>query len=69
MASSVSVHADGFSPFPSILAYFPLLSDANLPPHWDIKQSLQTDCVTVLLNANTGKVLRLSAALLGSTCS
>ena len=48
-------HVDGFSPFPSILAFFPGLSDSNLPPHWDIEQSLDEDSPTVLLNAITGR--------------
>ena len=47
-------HTDGFSPFPSILTYFPALSDANLPPHWDMQQSLKDDCPTVLLDMEKG---------------
>ncbi|XP_064393364.1 uncharacterized protein LOC135340879 [Halichondria panicea] len=46
---------DGFSPFPSILTYFPHLSDFNLPPHWDIQQSLAEDSPTILIEADTGE--------------
>ena len=46
--------ADGYSPFPSILAYFSDLSDSNLPPHWDIEQSLAEDSPTILIEAATG---------------
>eukprot|EP00117_Sycon_ciliatum_P036882 scpid29561/ scgid1398/ len=46
---------DGFSPFPSILAYFKDLSESNLPPHWDIAQSLLSHSPTILLNADTGE--------------
>ena len=45
---------DGFSPFPSILAYFPDLNDSSLPPHWNISQSLVEGCPTVLLDASGG---------------
>ncbi|KAL5466810.1 hypothetical protein EMCRGX_G030960 [Ephydatia muelleri] len=48
---------DGFSPFPSILAYFVDLNDSNLPPHWDISRSLLDTSPTVLLNAKTGQLL------------
>lgn len=48
-------HADGFSPFPSILTYFPDLDDSNLPPHWDMQQSLSDTSPTILLDAATGE--------------
>ena len=50
-----TLYADGFSPFPSILTYFPHLSDSNLPPHWDIQQSLAEDSPTILIEADTGR--------------
>ena len=46
---------DGFSTFPSILTYFANLSDSNLPPHWDMKQSISPTSPTILLDAVTGK--------------
>lgn len=49
------VGADGFSPFPSILTYFPDLDDSNLPPHWDMQQSLSDSSPTILLDASTGE--------------
>ena len=51
----VAVVVDGFSPFPSILAYFPKLSDKNLPPHWDVGQSLKPSSPTVIIDAQTGQ--------------
>ena len=47
--------ADGFSPFPSILAYFPDLSDVGLPPPWDVEQSLKPDSPTILYDVSAGK--------------
>ena len=46
--------ADGFSTFPSILAYFPNVSDVNLPPHWDMATSLLDNSPTILLHVDTG---------------
>ena len=48
---------DGFSPFPSILTYFPNLDDSNLPPHWDMVQSMSDVAPTVLMEVTTGKQL------------
>jgi len=47
---------DGSSPFPFILTYFPEeIDDSNLPPHWDIAQSLQLETSpTLLYDAETG---------------
>jgi hypothetical protein len=44
---------DGFSLFPSIITYIPNLSDAYLPPHWDVERSLLKDSPTILFNLNT----------------
>ena len=45
---------DGFSTFPSIITYFPDLSDANLPPHWNMAASLAENSPTVLLHVESG---------------
>lgn len=50
----LSSTSDGFTPFPSILAYFANLSSSNLPHHWNISESLSPTSPTVLLNADTG---------------
>jgi hypothetical protein len=47
--------ADGFSTFPSILAYFPNLSIHNFPRHWDVVQSLSDQSPSVIVNADTGE--------------
>jgi hypothetical protein len=46
---------DGFSTFPSILAYFPNLSIHNFPRHWDVVQSLSDQSPSVIVNADTGE--------------
>ena len=48
---------DGFSTFPSIIAYFPDLSDVNLPPHWNMAASLAENSPTVLLHMDSGNSL------------
>jgi hypothetical protein len=48
---------DGFSPFPSIMAYLPGVSGSNLPPHWDIEASLDTTCPTILMDFESGEIL------------
>ena len=51
----LSFLVDGYSLFPSIITYFPDLSDSsNLPPHWDISRSLSLDSPTLIYNINTG---------------
>ena len=49
---------DGFSTFPSIIAYFPDLSDVNLSPHWNMAASLAENSPTVLLYVDSGNSLR-----------
>ena len=52
------MHPDGFSPFPSIVTYFPEeVDDSNLPPHWDVAASLQPASPTVILDVATGTSL------------
>lgn len=54
LSSVCFLFSDGFSPFPSILAYFPDLSDVGLPPHWDIAKSLKESSPTILLRVDVG---------------
>ena len=51
---SLGMFIDGFSTFPSIITYFPDLSDANLPPHWNMAASLAENSQTVLLHVESG---------------
>jgi len=55
-------YPDGFSPFPSILTYFADLSDSNLPRHWQMADSLISDCATVIVNARTGEFVYVLAS-------
>jgi hypothetical protein len=48
---------DGFSPFPSIMAFLPGVSDTGLPPHWDMQASLDKACPTILMDFESGEVL------------
>jgi len=47
---------DGSSPFPFIVTYFPEeIDDSNLPPHWNIAESLQLETSpTLLYDVETG---------------
>ena len=51
--SMIGVTTDGFSPFPSILAYFSDVDDSNLPPHWDMQQSMSAVSPTILLEVTS----------------
>ena len=46
--------ADGFSPYPSIITYFPNVNDSNLPHHWDMQPSLDKTCPTILMDFESG---------------
>ncbi|CAI8056253.1 hypothetical protein GBAR_LOCUS30655, partial [Geodia barretti] len=48
---------DGFSPFPSIMTYFPGLSDSGLPHHWDMETSLDITSPTIIMDFDSGEVL------------
>eukprot|EP00004_Rigifila_ramosa_P014317 TRINITY_DN3250_c0_g1_i1.p1 TRINITY_DN3250_c0_g1~~TRINITY_DN3250_c0_g1_i1.p1 ORF type:complete len:643 (-),score=146.99 TRINITY_DN3250_c0_g1_i1:45-1751(-) len=49
---------DGFSASATIMTFFPELVDLeNVAHHWDVEQSLASNCSTVLLNAATGEIV------------
>jgi hypothetical protein len=48
---------DGFSPIPAIMTWFKDVVLDNVPHHWDLAASLDPDCPTVLLDAETGERL------------
>ena len=51
-------HIDGFSPFPKIMTYFPEeIDDSNLPPHWNVANSLLPSSPTVILDVETGNLI------------
>lgn len=54
---------DGFSPMPAIMTYFKDVMIDNVPHHWDMSRSLQTDSPTVILDAETGERLMHFAEL------
>ncbi|XP_065915561.1 uncharacterized protein [Dysidea avara] len=55
----------GSSPFPFIITYFPEeIDDSNLPPHWNIAESLQLETSpTLLYDVETGKFVAHFAEL------
>ena len=61
---------DGFSPFPFIVTYFPEeIDDSNLPPHWNIVESLQLETSpTLLYDVETGMLAHIRIAYCNGNC-
>ena len=51
----IALFLDGFSTFPKIMTYFPEeINDSNLPPHWNMTNSLLPTSPTVILDVTAG---------------
>lgn len=62
------VRVAGFSPIPSILAYFPNASIDNCPRLWNMSASLEAASPTVLLDTVTGERVEHWVEVLECVC-